>query len=73
MSLTMVLRCSKHPRYMGKFPPRVVNCVTGWVQRDGCECPGIWTIAQWMRGAEYPNAARQPIVRVRRSLLSNPP
>lgn len=44
--IALNLRCPKHPRYMAIHAPRVNNC---W----GCNCPGIWAIAQWARGKEY--------------------
>ena len=60
--IRLSLRCPKHPRYMGKLPPRVTDCT-------GCDCQGIWTIAQWARGADHPDSARESVVRVHRMLL----
>lgn len=60
--IALHLRCPKHPRYMAVLAPRVKNCT-------GCTCAGIWTIAQWARGAECQDSARETVVRVHRELL----
>jgi hypothetical protein len=44
--IALNLRCPLHPRYKAIHAPRVKNCT-------GCNCVGIWAIAQWARGREY--------------------
>jgi hypothetical protein len=60
--ISLNLRCPKHPRYMGMQRPRTTTC-------KGCDCHGIWTIVQWVRNAEYPDAAREPVLRLDKDLV----
>ena len=41
--ISLDLRCPAHPNYRAIYPPRTKHC-------PGCNCAGIWTIAQWARG-----------------------
>jgi hypothetical protein len=43
--IALNLRCPVHPRYKAIYAPRTKACA-------GCNCAGIWSIAQWARGID---------------------